>query len=159
MIEIVKYPNNILTMPIDLFNFNTPPEAPSDISLELMKAMNETLGIGISANQIGKLYRVFCMRGYPDNFVCFNPKIVYYSKEQELLEEACLSLPGVNIKIKRSKEIRVRFQTPSSEIITKTFSGLTARTFQHELDHLDGILFINRANRYHRDQAMKGYYK
>ena len=146
-------------MPIDLFNFNTPPEAPSDISLELMKAMNETLGIGISANQIGKLYRVFCMRGYPDNFVCFNPKIVYYSKEQELLEEACLSLPGVNIKIKRSKEIRVRFQTPSSEIITKTFSGLTARTFQHELDHLDGILFINRANRYHRDQAMKGYYK
>jgi peptide deformylase len=74
------------------------------------------------------------------------------------LPEACLSVPGVSVKVKRAGEIRVRFQTPSGLTTTKTFNGLTAKTIQHEIDHLDGIMFFNRANRYHRDKAMKGYY-
>ena len=98
------------------------------------------------------------MRGYPENYVCFNPRIVYSSPEVTSMEEACVSFPGVTVKVKRSKEIRVRFQTPSGMLVTKKFDGLTARTFQHELDHLDGILFFNRANRYHREKALKGFY-
>jgi peptide deformylase len=120
--------------------------------------MNQFNGVGLSANQVGIPFRVFVMRSSPENFVCFNPKIVYYSEDTETLEEGCLSFPLVNVKIKRSKHIRVRFQVPSGETVSMSFDGLTARVFQHEIDHLDGKLFVNRANRYHRDKALKGYY-
>lgn len=155
---IIKYPDPILSRPVPEFDFNYPPESPSDIATKLISEMNSHKGISISANQLGLPHRVFCMRGYPENYVCFNPRIVYNSDEVTLLEEACVSFPGINVKVKRSKEIRVRFQTPSGAVTTQKFEGLTARTFQHELDHLDGILFFNRANRYHREKALKGYY-
>ena len=155
---IIKHPDPILSKPVPEFNFNYPPESPSDIATKLISEMNNHNGISLSANQLGLSYRVFCMRGYPENYVCFNPRIVYSSDEVTLMEEACVSFPGVTVKVKRSKEIRVRFQTPSGMLVTKKFDGLTARTFQHELDHLDGILFFNRANRYHREKALKGFY-
>ena len=155
---IIKYPDPILSKPVGDFDFNYPPESPSDIATKLIFEMNNHNGISLSANQLGLSYRVFCMRGHPENYVCFNPRIVYNSDEVTLMEEACVSFPGVTVKVKRSKEIRVRFQTPSGMLVTKKFDGLTARTFQHELDHLDGILFFNRANRYHREKALKGYY-
>ena len=148
----------MLSTPTQPFDFLNPFQDPTQLALELMQTMNENNTIGLSANQIGKPYSVFALKGYPENIVCFNPRIVNASAETELLEEACLSFPGVNVKIKRPKEIRVRFQMPSGLTDTKTFSGLTARTFQHELDHLNGIIFVNRANRYHREKAMKGYY-
>ena len=124
---------------------------------EAMDKLNKTYGVGLSSNQLGLPYRVFAMRGYPENLVCFNPKIVYYSDNIISMEEACLSFPGMIIKVKRPSEIRARFQTPSGMVVTKKFEGLTARTFQHEMDHMDGILFFNRANRYHREKALKGY--
>jgi len=155
---IVKYPNIFLTTPVADFDFSHPPEDTLEISTKLISEMNDHGGIGLSANQLGLPYRVFCMRGHPENFVCFNPKMVYQSDEVELMEEACVSFPGITVKIKRSKEIRVRFQTPSGMMVTRKFEGLTARTFQHELDHLDGVLFFNRANRFHREKALKGYY-
>ena len=155
---IIKYPDPILSKPVDDFDFNNPPESTTDITLKLLSVMNDNNIVSLSANQLGLPYRVFCMRGHPENLVCFNPKIVHLSNETKLMEEACLSFPGITAKVKRSNEIRVRFQTPSGMIVTKKFDGLTARTFQHELDHLDGILFFNRANRYHREKALKGFY-
>lgn len=155
MSDIIKGENPILTTPIDTFDFQNPPENPQDIAMELMKTMNENNGIGLAANQIGKPYRVFAIRGYPENYVCFNPRVVHTSDETILLEEGCLSFPNLLVKIKRPKQIRVRFQTPSGVVETKVFDGLTARVFQHELDHLDGILFYKRANRIHREQAFK----
>ena len=89
----------------------------------------------------------------------FNPKIVYMNDEKSNLEESCMSVPGVAVKVKRSTNLRVRFQTPSGGTDTKTFNGMSAKIIQHEMDHLDGIMFFNRANRYHRDKGMKGYYK
>lgn len=155
---IVKYPDPILSTPTQPFDFTNPQIGPERLALEMMTEMNNHNGIGLAANQIGYPYSVLVMRSHPENLVCFNPKIVSGSKETETLEEGCLSFPGVNVKIKRHQTIRVRFQMPSGMTTTETFSGLTARTFQHELDHLNGVVFINRANRYHRDKAMKGYY-
>lgn len=155
---LIKYPNSILTTPCEEFDFKNSPGDPYDLATGLMQAMNQYNAVGIAANQLGIPYRVFAMRGSPENLVCFNPRIVDKSKEVELLEEACLSFPNVNVKIKRPIGIKVRFQTPSGETVTRVFQGLTARVFQHELDHLDGILFFNRAGRYHRDKALKGYY-
>lgn len=156
---ITKYPDPILTTRTEEFDFSNPPEDPMAVSEQLMKAMNDTFAVGIAANQLGKPYRVFAMRGDKHNYVCFNPKIVYASEETETLEEACLSVPGVVVKVKRPKQIRVRFNTPSGQVATLAFEGLTARTFQHELDHLNGILFYNRANRYHREKALKNVRK
>jgi len=155
---IIKYPDPILSKPVVNFNFDYPPESTADIALRLLSVMNDNNLISLSANQLGLPYRVFCMRGHPENLVCFNPKIVHLSNETRLMEEACLSFPGITAKIKRSNEIRVRFQTPSGAIVTKKFEGMTAKTFQHEMDHLNGVLFFNRANRYHREKALKGYY-
>jgi peptide deformylase len=157
--HLIKYPDPILTTPCEEFNFQNPPGDPSELGVALIRLMNDYKAVGLAANQVGVPFRVFVMRGHPENFVCFNPKIVLYSDELETLEEACLSFPGVNVKIKRAKEIKTRFQTPSGETVTMNFSGLTARVFQHELDHLNGVLFFNRANKYHRDKALKGFYK
>ena len=156
--ELVKYPDPILSTPVPEFDFDDPPESPTDVATRLILEMNGHKGIGLSANQLGHPYRVFCMRGHPENYVCFNPKIVYTSPEVTLMEEACVSFPGVTVKVKRPKDIRVRFQTPSGAVVTHKFEGLTARTFQHEMDHLDGNMFFNRANRFHREKALKGFY-
>lgn len=155
---IIKYPDPVLTTPTQPFDFKAPPGDPQELAVAMMQVMNEHNAVGLAANQLGVPFSVFVLRGHPHNFVCFNPKIVFYSPEEEAENEGCLSFPGVNVKIKRSKEIRVRFQTPSGETVTQTFTGLTARAFQHEMDHLDGKIFVNRANRVHRDKAMRKYY-
>jgi peptide deformylase len=158
MNNIRLFPDPILTTPCQAFNFFEPQEDPQTIVKVLTEKMIENNGVGIAANQIGYPYRVFIIRGTEYNYVFFNPKIVSMSKDQTNLEESCLSVPGVTVKVKRASEIRLRFQVPSGETTTKTFNGLSAKIIQHEIDHLDGILFFNRANRYHRDKAMKGYY-
>lgn len=149
-------PNDpILKTPCREFNFNEPPLDPIELAQALVKTMYQNNGIGLAANQVGLSYRVFAMRGAPENFVCFNPKLVQPSEMEIVLEEKCLTYPGLLVKIKRPQHVRVRFTMPNGETVTKQFTGITARIFQHELDHLDGILYFNRANKYHRDQFMK----
>lgn len=155
---IITHPNPTLKDILPEFNFSTSPVDPNSIATDLLTKMYEHNGIGLAANQIGLPYRVFVMRGHPESFACFNPRIVNHSNEMVEMDEACLSLPGVTAKVKRPEGIRVRFQTPSSETVTMDFNGMTARVFQHELDHLNGLLFIDRLNRIKRDKAMKGYY-
>lgn len=157
--ELVKSNDPILTTPCQQFNFQNPPFDPTEFSRELVKNLYDWNGLGLAANQVGIPYRIFAMRGNPENFVCFNPKIVQPSEMQVVLEEGCLSHPGLLVKVKRPQHIRVRFTTPNGETLTKQFTGMTARVFQHEMDHLDGIVFYNRANRYHKEQAMKKWKK
>jgi len=154
-LKLVPPNDPILTKPCDVFDFSNPPIDPIELAKDLVKTMYDSNGIGLSANQVGIPYRVFAMRGSPENFVCFNPKLVQPSEMEVILEEGCLTYQGLLVKIKRPQHIRVRFTTPNGETLTKQFTGMTARTFQHELDHLDGIIFYNRANRYHRDQALR----
>jgi peptide deformylase len=154
MMNLIKYPNPILTTPCSNFDFDNPPFDPEAMASDLIKACKENNSVGLSANQVGLPYNIFVMVGEP-NFVCYNPKIVNLGDEIDNLEEACPSFPGIAVKIKRSKEVRLRFQTPSGVVTTKTFNGLSARTIQHEMDHLYGDIFYKRANRYHLELAMK----
>jgi peptide deformylase len=153
--KLVNQNDPILTTPCEFFDFANPPINPFDLAKDLVKTLYDNNGIGLSANQVGIPYRVFAMRGVPENFVCFNPKLVQPSEMEIILEEGCLTYPGLLVKIKRPQHIRVRFTTPNGETLTKQFTGMTARIFQHELDQLDGIIFYNKANRYHRDQALR----
>ena len=86
--NLVKHDDPNLTIPCKPFDFSNPPFDPIEFSHELVKFMYDNNGIGISANQVGISYRVFAMRGSPQNFVCFNPKIVQPSEQMVVLEES-----------------------------------------------------------------------
>ena len=128
-----------------------------DFGLDMIKLMYEVRGLALSAIQIGVPQRMFVMRGTVDkgDFICINPRIVRFSDEVITLEEACLSFPGVIIKVKRPRHIRMRFTVPDGNIITQRFTGMTARAVQHEMDHLNGELWYMRAHKYHRDLGFK----
>ena len=124
----------------------------------LRDKMVEHKGVGLSAPQLGIMTRAFVIGNPsdPDNIIgMFNPMIVDYSEDTVLYEEGCVSYPGVFIKIKRSRSIRVRYRTFNGETVTVKFDGYTARVFQHEYDHLNGITFQSRANRFHLEQAQR----
>ena len=149
-------PNDpILTIPCPQFNFQDPPVDPIELAQSMVGFMYDNNGLGLAANQVGLSYRMFVMRGHPENFACFNPRIVHQDEELVSMEESCLSFPGLVVKVKRSKSIRARFTMANGETRTEAFNGMSARVFLHELDHLNGELFFNKANRYHRDNAMR----
>lgn len=152
--ELVNCNDHILRQEMPQFDFQNPPVDPLDLVSDLAETMLEEGGIGLSANQCGLPYRVFVMNA--DELIpCFNPRIVDYSSETVYLEEGCLSFPGLFVKVKRPRRIKVRYTEPNGNVVTRVFDGMTARVFQHELDHLDGIAHINRASRIHLEQARK----
>jgi peptide deformylase len=113
-------------------------------------------GVGLSACQLGIMTRVFVIGNpsEPESIIgVFNPLIVDYDEDKVLYEEGCLSYPGLYIKIKRPRAIRVRYRGWNGEAGTTRYEGYTARVFQHEYDHLNGITFNNRASYYHLEQA------
>jgi peptide deformylase len=153
--SLVLGPQEALTTACTTFDFTNPPVDPIKLAQDMVQLVHEYNGIGLAANQIGLPYRVFALRGNPENLVCFNPKIIMPSTEEIVMEESCLSFPGLIVKVKRPRHLRVRFTAPNGEVMTRQFTGMTARAFQHELDHLNGVLFYNKANRFHREQAFK----
>lgn len=140
------------------FNFVNSIVDPIELAKAVCKFMIDHKGIGLACNQVGLRYRMFTMKGDP-NLACFNPKIVDTSEEQVMLDEGCLSFPRLLLPIKRPKHIKVRFTLPNGEVRTEKYTGITARCFQHELDHLNGIIFQKRAGRVHLALANKRRYK
>jgi peptide deformylase len=119
--------------------------------------MDDALGIGLAATQVGVLNRVLVYRVEHDSPVnaLVNPVIEWSGKEQEILEEGCLSLPGVHVDVERPIYVRVRAQDATGEPIVIEASGLEARVLQHEIDHLDGVLILDRTSRDQRKEAMR----
>ena len=152
---LVNKDSNILTQPTKRFDFLAPPFEPVAFAQDLIRFMYDKNGIGLAANQVGVPYSIFAMRGTPENFVCFNPTIVWYSDAIVDLEEGCLTCPGLFVKIKRPQHIRVRFHTPNSDVETRKFTGLTARIFQHEYEHLQGKLYTDNVSKLKLDMAIK----
>ena len=152
--QLVPCTDPILKHPLDKFDFQNPPMDPIELAHVLAETMIRENGLGLSANQIGLPYRVFAIKA-EQIIVCYNPIIVDSSEEQIYLEEGCLSFPLLFVKVKRPKTVKVRYTEPNGNIVTKVFDGLTARVFQHELDHLNGIVYTSRANGLHLEQAKK----
>ena len=125
------------------FDFQNPPLDPAKIAHILARTMIEQKGLGLAAPQIGLPVRAFVMMSNPV-LCCFNPKIVDRTSKMIILEEGCLTFPGLYLKIPRPEIIKVRFTLPNGETKTEKFIGMSARIFQHELDHLNGILYTNR---------------
>jgi peptide deformylase len=119
--------------------------------------MNDSLGIGLAATQVGVLQRLLVYRVEHESPVnaLINPVLEWSSKDEEILEEGCLSLPGVHVDVERPIYVRVRAQDTMGEPIVVEASGLEARVIQHEMDHLDGVLILDRTPRDQRKEAMR----
>ena len=124
----------------------------SEITAHLIKRMMETLkkekGVGIAGPQVGISRKIIWVKRFDkkDNpfEVYLNPKITKYSKETKIGWEGCLSIPAGFGKVRRSKEIIIEYDSSKGEHFKETIKGFTAVIFQHEIDHLNGILFIDR---------------
>ena len=119
--------------------------------------MNDALGIGLAATQLGRLSRllVYRVQGESPAIALVNPEIEWSSRDAEEAEEGCLSLPRVLVEVERPVHVRVRALDERGEPITVEASGLEARVIQHEMDHLDGVLILDRISREQRKEAMR----
>ena len=128
-----------------------------DFVLRMAALMHDSMGIGLAATQIGTLHRVLVYRVEHDSPInaLINPELEWSGKEKETMEEGCLSLPGVHVDVERPVDVRVRAQDAPGEPIVIEASGLEARVIQHEMDHLDGVLILDRTPRDQRKEAMR----
>jgi peptide deformylase len=119
--------------------------------------MHDSLGIGLAATQVGILHRLLVYRVEPDAPVnaLVNPVIEFSSEDEEWAEEGCLSLPAVHVEVERPVFVRVRAQDEHGDVVVVEASGLEARVIQHEVDHLDGVLILDRTPKDQRKEAMR----
>ena len=118
----------------------------------MLDTMYEQKGIGLAAPQVGINKQIFVLDLNDDQddqsgpYAIINPKILKKSKQTSEMDEGCLSIPGVHIKIKRPKKITVEFMDHENQIVTAELDGLLAKAFQHEFDHLQGRLTVDYAS-------------
>lgn len=127
------------------FDFENPVVDPIKFASQLVETCKIKGGFGLAAPQVGYLLKVFVMGSGEDYVAFFNPKILNQSKETSLVAEGCLSFPMLALKIERPSAVEVEYQDYNGVVRTGTFTGLSAQCFQHELDHLDGICYTERA--------------
>jgi peptide deformylase len=125
---------------------------PGDLELEqlfadMIEAMRERTGVGLAAPQVGKSIRFMLAENKETGEIkpYVNPQIVEFSEERDLGPEGCLSFPGLYGDVIRSKSVKVRYQDLDFETHEEEASGFYARVLQHEIDHLNGVLLIDRA--------------
>jgi len=155
--EIVKYPDPILQKPTEpVTEFNEELRALVDDMFESMYAAH---GIGLAAPQVGISLRITVIdlsfqKNPEEKIVLINPEIIHKQGKQNE-EEGCLSLPEIREKVSRAEKVRVRAQDVQGEWFEIDGEELLARAFQHEIDHLDGILFIFRVSALKRDLLLR----
>jgi peptide deformylase len=119
--------------------------------------MNDALGVGLAAPQLGLSQRLLVYRVGPDAPVValVNPSVEWASDDSETLDEGCLSIPGVSVDVDRPVHVRVRARDEEGDERLVEASGLEARVIQHEIDHLDGVLILDRTTRDERRRALR----
>jgi len=146
MLKIITHPNPILRQKAK------PVKDISDQKIQrLIPQMAELMlksdGLGLAAPQVAESLRLVVVRYQDDNLALINPKITGKSILKEIDEEGCLSVPNVYGQVSRCRKITVKYQDPAGKIHKLSGEGLFARLIQHEVDHLDGILFIDKAKK------------
>jgi peptide deformylase len=153
--HVRKYGDPVLrsrALPVEKFD-----ESLAEEVRRMGQLMHDALGIGLAATQVGVMHRVLVYRVDPEAPVAalVNPVLEWSGEEREGMEEGCLSLPGVLVEVERPIHVRVRAKDERGEDMTIEASGLEARVLQHEIDHLDGVLILDRTSRDQRKQAMR----
>lgn len=156
-LELVPANHPILKKPPALFSFEKDGESAKQVANVLFDKMVELGGIGLSANQLGLDMMVFVMGTGHKRLFVFNPEIIEYGKEEISFKEGCLSYPGILLDVKRPKQVKVRYQNETGELVMQDLDGITSRVFQHEFDHMQGTDFTNRVSKMKLDMAKKRY--
>lgn len=144
-----------LARPTELFDFSAHSRKEIDDLLRRMRRiMREANGIGLSANQIGLPYRLFIAeipgKDEMKFYAVFNPEIEKMEKEKVTMEEGCLSVPGIYGDVERPERLILKGQDKRGKPVKIKAWGLLARVFQHEVDHLNGHLFLEKAKNTYR---------
>ncbi len=158
--DVITYPGPALKQPA----YDIDP-ATDETLPELVKAMAEAMyaapGIGLAATQVGVMKRVIVYDlgddEEPRPVALCNPRIVSTSEDTVIEEEGCLSLPGIVVPVERFSTVTCEAQSLTGERLTIDAEGLLARLLQHEIDHLDGVVIIDRATPEERRAALRRY--
>ena len=143
-LKIIKYPDDFLRKKTkEVENLKDPKIG--QLIFGMVKTMEAEKGIGLAAPQVGSSLRICVARVDNVVYVLINPKIKSYSRKKEIYEEGCLSFPGKFFPIERPVKVKIKAFDASGKKMKIKAEGLLARVLQHEIDHLDGILVIDRA--------------
>ena len=153
ILTLVPHEDPILQTPVSDFNFDGDID-PVDLAQNLYETMREFGGVGLSANQVGINTKAFVIGWDEARINVFNPQIVNYTGKEVLMDEGCLSFPGVYMKVKRPGSVHVKFQTETGEWKDEVYWGITARIFMHEYDHMIGKTFKDRVTKMKWDRAL-----
>jgi peptide deformylase len=134
------------------------------LAKDMLETMYNAPGIGLAAPQIGEMKRIVVMdlakEGQtPDPIVMINPEILKYSDETVTSEEGCLSIPEIYYDVERPAEVTVRYTNLDGDVVERKATDRLAICIQHELDHLDGVLYIDYLSRLKRDRVLKKFQK
>ncbi len=159
--KILHYPEPVLkekSLPVTEFN-----DELKQLAADMVETMYDAPGVGLAAPQVGELKRLIILdcsakEEEEDLIVAVNPEIVASSGDS-LEEEGCLSVPGFYASVKRSSEVTMRYQDTDGTTHERKATGLLAIGIQHELDHLEGVLFVDRLSPLKRSMFKKKYLK
>ena len=136
--------------PVETFD-----ESLARLAEEMLATMREREGVGLAANQVGRLKRILVAAVEDQEYVIANPTIEKRARSTEKDLEGCLSIPGIQVEVERPTAVTVSGQDASGAPLRLGASGLLARVLQHEVDHLDGVLILDRTDRQSRKEAMR----
>jgi peptide deformylase len=136
--------------PVETFD-----DALAHLAEEMLTTMREHEGVGLAANQVGRLRRILVAATEDQEYVIVNPQIEEAAKTTEKAVEGCLSIPDIQVEIERPTAVTLSGQDSTGAPLRIEASGLLARIFQHEVDHLDGVLILDRTDRESRKAAMR----
>ncbi len=156
ILNVVKYPDNTLEKKCaDVLEIN---EEVLMLLDDMYETMVETNGVGLAAPQIGVLKNMVVISVDDEKiFKMINPKIISHSDEKILWNEGCLSVPGVYSDVERFAEVEVEYTNIYGNLVRMHADNLLSVCIQHELDHLNGVLFIDRIDSFQRNRVMKDY--
>ena len=154
-LNIFIHPYHTLYTSSTDFNFNDIPlgyKTLEDFEKDVIHLMIHSQGMGVAANQLGITKRFFAIGHesfdvFKKPAIIYNPVLVSADKENEVAQEGCLSFPGVLLQVERPRTVMVRYQNREQDYLLSRLTGMEARCFQHELDHLDGITFNQRTKK------------
>jgi len=136
--------------PVDNFD-----ESLVRLTREMLSTMRDNDGVGLAANQVGRLKRVLVASVEEEDYVIVNPVLTGVSDATERAPEGCLSIPGIQVEVERPTSVTVSGMDASGEPLQIEASDILARVLQHEVDHLDGVLILDRTDRASRRTAMR----
>jgi peptide deformylase len=125
------------------------------LTQDMLATMRDQEGVGLAANQVGRLKRVFVAAIEDEEYVFVNPVLTDWSQTTETVPEGCLSIPGIQVDVERPTAVTVAAHDVSGEPLELRATDLLARVLQHEVDHLDGVLILDRTDRQSRKAAMR----